>query len=266
MILNYSFAISWKTVDKNKPNVLNLYSNSLNHQFVVSVSVRKTITPLITVCTENSLFAQVLAHLQCWLLVRFFSEQLKWSMEPVGTGCQDIPGIWLSIRQLGWVAKLFVPQMADQYNWLPTPLAWRCHRVSSPFPVESVFYAVCVCVWRCVFVFGGLGWNMQQVTVSMFVWCLTWIMYERMKVWWSTRRQSVCTHSFAQSTRGAYLRCSRSWRVCWKMTGKATAGPALICIPSLSVDWIGLKQTRLRVWLCAGWVSEESPSVSLSPL
>lgn len=158
MILNYSFAISWKTVDKNKPNVLNLYSNSLNHQFVVSVSVRKTITPLITVCTENSLFAQVLAHLQCWLLVRFFSEQLKWSMEPVGTGCQDIPGIWLSIRQLGWVAKLFVPQMADQYNWLPTPLAWRCHRVSSPFPVESVFYVVfvCVCVCRGVYLFWGL--------------------------------------------------------------------------------------------------------------
>lgn len=43
-----------------------------------------------------------------------FSEQLKWRFESVATGCQDIPGIWLSIRQLGWVAKLFVPQMADQ--------------------------------------------------------------------------------------------------------------------------------------------------------
>lgn len=88
-----------------------------------------------------------------------FSEQLKWSMESVATGCQDIPGIWLSIRQLGWVAKLFVPQMADQYNWLPISLAWRCHRVSSLFPLESkgVFYVVCVCKEVCICFGWGLG-------------------------------------------------------------------------------------------------------------
>lgn len=136
-----------------------------------------------------------------------FSEQLKWRMDSVAAGCQDIPGIWPSIRQLGWVAKLFVPQMADQYNWLPIPPAWCCHRVSSPFPLESkvVFYVVCVCMCvRVCICSGGLGWGVQQVNVSMFVWCLTWIMHEHMKFWWSIWTQSVHIHSFAQR---ACLRC-----------------------------------------------------------
>lgn len=30
-----------------------------------------------------------------------FAEQLKWHMMMVGGGRQDIPGIWLSIRQTG---------------------------------------------------------------------------------------------------------------------------------------------------------------------
>lgn len=71
-------------------------------------------TLLFIGCTVYSLFAQVFGIFTMLAVGVHFSEQLKWRIESVATGCQDIPGIWLSIRQLGWVAKLFVPQMADQ--------------------------------------------------------------------------------------------------------------------------------------------------------
>lgn len=33
--------------------------------------------------------------------------------------------------------------------------------------------------WLCVFVWGGAwGWEVHQINVGMFVWCLTWIMHE----------------------------------------------------------------------------------------
>lgn len=155
-----------------------------------------------------------------------FSEQLKWSMESMATGCQDIPGIWLSIRQLGWVAKLFVPQMADQYNWLPISLAWRCQRVSSPFPLESKGFMLCVCACGGVHLFRRLGWDVQQVNARMSVCCLTWIMYEHMTFFTehlNTKRTltQICTKHI-ESIFEMYCRSSL---VCWNKIGKATLKP-----------------------------------------
>lgn len=165
-----------------KTKHVKLYSNPLNRFLVDLIWITKTTAPflLITGRTEDSLLARVVGVLTMLAVGVHFSEQLKWSMEPVAAGCQDIPGIWLSVRQQGWVAKPFVPQMADQCSWLLISLAWRCHRVSSLFPLESeaVFYVVCVEVGICFFLGGGSGWDVQQVNVSMLVWCLTLIMYE----------------------------------------------------------------------------------------
>lgn len=73
---------------------------------------------------------------------------------------------------------------------------------------------VCVCVFLCVkawILFGTFNWNVQQVNVNMFRWCLTWVMYELMKFRWGTKHiESMCK-----------MYCKSSL-VCWNMVGKAT--------------------------------------------
>lgn len=123
-----------------------------------------------------------------------FSEQLKWSRESVAAGCQCVPGIWLSIRQLGWVAKLFVPQMADQYNWLPISLAWRCHCISSPFPHES---RVCFIFCECVYLFGevrlGCAAGKSENTLVVFDLVYVWA-HEIFMVNLNTKYIYACLH------------------------------------------------------------------------
>lgn len=80
---------------------------------------------------------------------------------------------------------------------------------------------VCLCV--CVYLFGSLGLDVQQVNVSMFAWCLTWIMYEHMKFWWRTWTQpTVDTQFCTKHIESMFQMFCRNSLVYWNTAGKAT--------------------------------------------
>lgn len=194
--------------------------------------------PVIPPCTGSSLSAQLFGTFI--MLATHFSEQWKWSMELAanrgaeasqGSGCPSD-----SEDEL---------QSCLYHRWLISASDFPFQRpgtvtVSHHYSHLRVVVCVCVCGW--------LVCDMQQVNVSMFVWCF-----------------GLCMSTWKLDG----TQCVHPWRRCWRCTAWNRAG-----------IWYGEKQwgradtlspviCRLdhaeSVWLHAGKDSEQSPSVRISP-